>query len=298
MLNFKRVSLEDKEIIDSFLQHHNYRASDLCFTNLFTWGAKFNTEFAVANDWLFIRFRDNNNRNSYLRPIGKGCIKEGISIILEDHRQFDNVFQIRGLTNEMIEEIETELPNMFEFNLNRSVSDYIYTSERLINLGGKKLQSKRNHINRFKRENNWEYHSLNGENEFVRECKGLLKVWMKVNGDEAEEQDGFDVQAVNLMLDNFDYLGLKGGLICVDGDIAAFTIGEPLTEDTFVVHVEKARTDIHGAYTIVNQQFVENEMAGFTYVNREEDLGIENLRKAKMSYYPDILLEKSVARLK
>lgn len=298
MLDFKRVGLEDKDIIDSFLQNQNYRASDLCFTNLYTWGAKFNTEFAVANDWLFIRFRDNNNRNSYLKPIGTGNIKDGIELVMKDHQEFDNVFQLRGLTNEMIDEIESAMPNVFEFSLNRSVSDYIYAADKLSGLAGKKLQSKRNHINRFKRENNWEYHSMHGESDFVRECKGLLKIWMSNNGDENEDADGFDVQAVNLMLDNFDYLGLKGGLICVDGNIAAFTIGEQLTTDTFVVHVEKARTDIHGAYTIINQQFVENEMSEFTYVNREEDLGIENLRKAKMSYHPDILLEKSVARLK
>lgn len=298
MLDFKRVGLEDKDIIDSFLQNQNYRASDLCFTNLYTWGAKFNTEFAVANDWLFIRFRDNNNRNSYLKPIGTGNIKDGIELVMKDHQEFDNVFQLRGLTNEMIDEIESAMPNVFEFSLNRSVSDYIYAADKLSSLAGKKLQSKRNHINRFKRENNWEYHSMHGESDFVRECKGLLKIWMSNNGDENEDADGFDVQAVNLMLDNFDYLGLKGGLICVNGNIAAFTIGEQLTKDTFVVHVEKARTDIHGAYTIINQQFVENEMSEFTYVNREEDLGIENLRKAKMSYHPDILLEKSVARLK
>lgn len=298
MLDFKRVGLEDKDIIDSFLQNQNYRASDLCFTNLYTWGAKFNTEFAVANDWLFIRFRDDNNRNSYLKPIGTGNIKDGIELVMKDHQEFDNVFQLRGLTNEMIDEIESAMPNVFEFSLNRSVSDYIYAADKLSSLAGKKLQSKRNHINRFKRENNWEYHSMHGESDFVRECKGLLKIWMSNNGDENEDADGFDVQAVNLMLDNFDYLGLKGGLICVDGNIAAFTIGEQLTKDTFVVHVEKARTDIHGAYTIINQQFVENEMSEFTYVNREEDLGIENLRKAKMSYHPDILLEKSVARLK
>lgn len=298
MLDFKRVGLEDKDIIDSFLQNQNYRASDLCFTNLYTWGAKFNTEFAVANDWLFIRFRDNNNRNSYLKPIGTGNIKDGIELVMKDHQEFDNVFQLRGLTNEMIDEIESAMPNVFEFSLNRSVSDYIYAADKLSSLAGKKLQSKRNHINRFKRENNWEYHFMHGESDFVRECKGLLKIWMSNNGDENEDADGFDVQAVNLMLDNFDYLGLKGGLICVNGNIAAFTIGEQLTKDTFVVHVEKARTDIHGAYTIINQQFVENEMSEFTYVNREEDLGIENLRKAKMSYHPDILLEKSVARLK
>ena len=299
MLNFKRTELEDKEIIDSFLQNQNYRTAELCFTNLFTWGPKFNTEYAVANDWLFVRFRDNNNRNSYLKPMGKGNIKEGIQMIMEDHKQFDNVFQIRGLTKEMTSEIEEVMPNVFDYNFNRSVSDYIYTREKLTTLAGKKLQSKRNHINRFKRENDWKYISMHGETEFIKECKSLLKLWMNDHVENGSEpDDDFDTQAVNLMLDNFDYLGLQGGVICVEGEIVAFTIGEKLTEDTFVVHVEKARTDVHGAYTIINQQFVENELSEFTYVNREEDMGIENLRKAKMSYYPDILLEKSVARLK
>lgn len=298
MLNFKRVELKDRDIIQSYLENQNYRASDLCFTNIFSWGHKFNTEYAVANDWLFIRFRDNNNRNSYLKPIGQGNIKEAIDIIIEDHKQFDTIFQIRGLTNDMIEEIERVMPDVFEYSLNRSVSDYIYTTDKLINLSGKKLQSKRNHINRFKRENDWKYISLHGEPEYVKECKSLLKLWTKVNGDADDPDEDFDVQATNFMLDNFDFLNLKGGIICVDGEIAAFTIGSQVTKDTFVVHIEKARTDIHGAYTIVNQQFVENELSDYTYVNREEDMGMENLRKAKLSYHPDILLEKSVARFK
>lgn len=298
MLNFKRVELKDRDIIQSYLENQNYRASDLCFTNIFSWGHKFNTEYAVANDWLFIRFRDNNNRNSYLKPIGQGNIKEAIDIIIEDHKQFDTIFQIRGLTNDMIEEIESVMPDVFEYSLNRSVSDYIYTTDKLINLSGKKLQSKRNHINRFKRENDWKYISLHGEPEYVKECKRLLKLWTKVNGDADDPDEDFDVQATNFMLDNFDYLNLKGGIICVDGEIAAFTIGSQVTKDTFVVHIEKARTDIHGAYTIVNQQFVENELSDYTFVNREEDMGMENLRKAKLSYHPDILLEKSVARFK
>lgn len=298
MLNFRRIKLEDKEVIDSFLKHQNYRASDLCFANLFSWGAKFNTQFAVIDGWLFIRFSDNNGRNSYLMPLGSGNIKDGIEMIMEDHKQFDTVFQVRGLTNDMIQEIELAMPKVFDFKLNRSVSDYIYTTEKLIGLKGKKLQSKRNHINRFKRENDWKYISLHGEDEYVKECKSLLKSWIKVNGEDEDPSEEFDNQAANLMLDNFEYLGLEGGIICVDGNIAAFTIGEKLTEDTFVVHIEKARYDIHGAYTIINQQFVENELSDYTYVNREEDMGIENLRKAKQSYYPDILLEKSVARLK
>lgn len=298
MLTFRSLELEDKDIINSYLINQNYRASDLCFPNLYAWGKKFDTQFATDNDWLFIRFKDNSGRVSYLKPIGVGDIKKGIEIIIEDHKQFDSVFQIRGITQEMIDEIEKAMPETFNYKLNRSVSDYIYTSEKLIDLKGKKLQSKRNHINRFKRENKWQYKTLTGNPELVKECKGMLDKWMEINTADRDPSLAYDDFATTIMLENFEFLNLKGGLICVNNEIAAFSIGEILTKDTVVVHVEKAFTSIHGAYTIMNQQFVLNEAADFKYINREEDMGVENLRKAKLSYQPDILLEKYNARFK
>lgn len=126
----------------------------------------------------------------------------------------------------------------------------------------------------------------------------MLDDWMEMNREEKDPTLTYDDHATTMMLDHFEELQLRGGLICVNNRIAAFTIGEPLTDDTIVVHVEKAFTTIHGAYTIINQQFAEHETEGYTYINREEDMGIENLRKAKLSYQPDILLEKFNARLK
>ena len=298
MLTFRSLELEDKNLINSYLINQNYRVSDLCFVNLYAWEKKFNTQFAVYDDWLFIRFKDNSGRNSYLKPIGKGDIKKGIEIIVDDHKQFDTVFQIRGVTQEMIDEIEEAMPGKFNYKLNMSVSDYIYTSEKLIHLKGKKLQSKRNHINRFMRENEWKYKTLTGNPELVRECKSMLDKWMAINSEDKDPSIDYDDFATKIMLENFEYLNLKGGLICVNNEIAAFSIGEVLTKDTVVVHVEKAFTSIHGAYTIMNQQFVLNEAADFLYINREEDMGVENLRKAKLSYQPDILLEKYNARFK
>ncbi|MGI6573537.1 MAG: DUF2156 domain-containing protein [Fermentimonas sp.] len=298
MLTFKMIELSDRPLISPYLQKQNYRASDFCFTNLYTWGKRFNTQFAVANGWLFIRFKDNCGRNSYLKPIGMGDLREAIEWIIEDHTAFDSVFQLRGLTEEMIEEVSAAFPERFNYNFNRSVSDYIYTTEKLTHLKGKKLQSKRNHINRFKRENSWSYQSLEGSLETVEACKRVLDKWMRVNEEDKDPTLVYDDFATTLMLEHFDYLELKGGAIRVDDEIVAFAIGERLTEDTFIVHVEKAFSSVHGAYAVINQQFVENEMEGFTYVNREEDMGLENLRKAKLSYQPDILLKKYNARFK
>lgn len=298
MLTFKSLELSNKDILNSYLGKQNYRASDLCFTNLYCWGRKFETQFALTPEWLFIRFKDNNGRNSYLKPIGTGNLKEAIDLIRDDHQQYATSFQMRGLTKEMIEEVEGVMPGEFEYHLNRSVSDYIYSTDKLIHLNGKKLQSKRNHINRFKRENDWAYHSLTGNKALQEECKKMLQKWMDVNKEDKDPSLTYDDFATSLMLDNFEYFNLKGGLICVDNKIAAFSIGESLTQDTFIVHVEKAFTTIHGAYAIINQQFVENEASEFLYVNREEDMGIDNLRQAKLSYQPEIILEKYNARFK
>ncbi len=298
MLFFKPIELNDKNTIDYRLKNQNYRASDLCFTNLYAWGKKFNTRYAVSDDWLFIRFKDNSGRNSYLKPIGTGDIREAVKVIMRDHEQFNTVFQIRGLTREMVNEMEVAFPGTFDYKLNRSVSDYIYSTEKLIHLKGRKLQSKRNHLNRFKRENEWQYKSLTGNPELVRECKEMLDKWMEINTGDKAPSLAFDDFATTLMLENFEYLELKGGLICVNNEIVAFSIGEKLTKDTIVVHVEKALTSTHGAYTIFNQQFVQHEAAGYRYINREEETGIENLRRAKLSYQPDILLEKFNARFK
>lgn len=298
MLIFKSLELTDRDTINSFLRQQNYRASDLCFTNLYCWGSTFDTQFAVNNGWLFIRFKDYNGRNSYLKPVGNGDLQEAVDLIWEDHLRFGDPFRIRGLTREMIDEFEREVPGRFEYKLNRSVSDYIYTVEKLISLQGKKLQSKRNHINRFKRENDWKYYSLTGNRSLVEACKEMLDQWTALHKEEKDPSLGYDNHATTLMLDNFEYFGLKGGVICVNSQIVAFSVGEPLTGDTFVVHVEKALPTIHGAYTIINQQFIKNEASGFFYVNREEDIGMENLRQAKLSYHPDILLEKYNARVK
>jgi len=226
MLQFKSIELKDREIINSYLAGQNYRASDLCFTNLYCWGKKFDTQFAVTDDWLFIRFKDNNKRNSYLKPIGTGDIKEGIGIIQEDHKLFNNVFQIRGLTREMMDEIEAAMPGRFDYKLNMSVSDYIYTTEKLTHLNGKKLQSKRNHINRFIRENDWKYRSLTGNPALVKECKSMLDKWMDIN---IEEKDP------SLLYDDFattDGVGVKcnGVYAAITACLSNLDFAAPLSE--------------------------------------------------------------------
>jgi hypothetical protein len=92
-------------------------------------------------------------------------------------------------------------------------------------------------------------------------------------------------------------LGLKGGAILIDGKVEAFTLGEPLNQNTVVIHIEKANPTYEGIYPLLNQAFLENEWSGYTYINREQDLGEEGLRKSKESYFPHHMVNKYIIRL-
>ena len=163
-------------------------------------------------------------------------------------------------------------------------------------LVGKKFQSKRNHVNKFKRTYNYEYTPITPDR--IQECLDLEAEWCKANNCDQHEGTGNERRALVYALHNFEELGLTGGILHVDGKIAAFTFGMPINQDTFGVHVEKADTSIDGAYAMINYEFANHIPEQYVYLNREEDLGIEGLRKAKLSYQPAIILEKYVACLK
>lgn len=181
------------------------------------------------------------------------------------------------------------MPDKFHFEADRDYADYLYLRTDLATLAGKKFQAKRNHLNKFRRTyTNYEYVPLTSNR--IQECLDLEAEWCKVNNCDQHEGTGNERRALIYALHNFDALGLTGGILHVDGKIVAFTFGMPINQDTFGVHVEKADTTIDGAYTMINYEFANHIPEQYTYINREEDLGIEGLRKAKLSYQPVIVL--------
>lgn len=294
MINFKQITLSDKRDIDAAFNGNIYRACDFCFANLYAWNARFKTVFAIEHRTIFLRFQDLDGQLYYMMPIGRMPLKDAFDLIMRDAVENKIPFQMKGITSRMWDNIQAEMPGRFRYLPDKDNYEYIYLSEKLIKLSGKKLQSKRNHINRFKADNpDWEYFPITTKEE-LEECSRMLDEWEEVSISKVDFSKRYDYIATKIMINQFFELQLQGGAIRVNGQIVAFSIGEQLTADSFVVHVEKAFSGINGAYTIINQQFIEHTASEFTYINREEDMGIENLRKAKMSYYPDILLEEGV----
>lgn len=295
MIPFKDIELKDKELITSFTLNSPLRNCDLSFSNLCSWRFLYNTKFAVVDGFLLLKFWADGEL-VYMMPIGNGHLNDALGALMEDAEREGEPFCLLGICAGMCSELETFMPGRFRFTADRDYADYVYLRSDLATLSGKKFQAKRNHVNKFKKSYDYEYTPITPDR--IRECLELEAEWCKANNCDQHEGTGNERRALVYALHNFDALGLTGGILHVEGKIAAFTFGMPINRDTFGVHVEKADTRIDGAYAMINYEFANHIPEQYTYINREEDLGIEGLRKAKLSYQPAIVLEKYIACLK
>ena len=297
MIAFKPIDLSDKETVQKYTLCSPRRNCDLSFVNLYSWRFLYQTEIAEMDGFLLFRFYA-DGQLAYMMPVGEGSdIRPVIEALMEDAKSQGALFRLLGVCANMRAELENAFPDRFNFVSDRDYADYIYLRSDLSTLKGKKFQAKRNHINRFRNTYpDYEYAPITPDR--IRECLDLEAEWCKVNNCDQQEGTGNERRALVYALHNFEVLGLTGGILRVNGKIVAFTFGMPINHETFGVHVEKADTTIDGAYAMINYEFANRIPEQYIYINREEDLGIEGLRKAKLSYQPVTILEKYMACLK
>lgn len=295
MLSFRPITPADKDLITAFTLKGDRRNCDLAFANLCSWRFLYHTRFAIHDDFLFFKF-DAGRQPAYMMPVGEGDFARAVESIVADARACGHTFCMLGLCSYARERLEAGLPGRFQFSAERDYADYIYLRTDLASLQGKKFQAKRNHINRFLNTYaDYEYVELRPHH--IAECLELEARWFALNNGDQGEDTANERTAMTYALQHFDALGLRGGLLRVNGQTVAFTFGSPINHDTFGIHVEKADVHIDGAYAVINREFAARIPEQYTYLNREEDLGIEGLRKAKLSYHPVMLLEKHIACL-
>lgn len=296
MIEFKKIELTDKDVITRYTLQSPRRNCDLSFSNLCSWQFQYSTRFAVKDGLLLIKFWV-EGKPVYMMPVGEGDLRQAIEALIDDAHNEGQRFCLLGICTDMCEDIEALMPGRFTFTADRDYADYLYLRSDLATLGGKKFQAKRNHVNKFKRlYPDYQYMPITSEH--IGECLELEAEWCRKNNCDQHEGTGNERRALIYALHHFDELGLTGGLLRVEGKIAAFTFGMPINHNTFGIHVEKADTDIDGAYAMINHEFAIHIPDTYTYLNREEDLGIEGLRKAKLSYQPVEILEKYIGCLK
>lgn len=293
---FNRPQLEDRAAIMRHLKENRGRGCERTFANIYLWARFYNLGWAEVEGTAVFR-SEYEGRYSYTYPVGAGDRRRALELLLEDSREKGYRFQLHAVSKEEFEELEQWFPGEFQIAWSRNEADYVYETEKLIRLSGKKYHGKKNHVNQFKAAYpDWTYEAITDEN--VEECFQMALKWREFNGCESDPEKNKEMCVALNSLRLFRELELKGGLLRANGQIVAFTMGEPVNEDTFVVHIEKAYADVRGAYPMINQQFLEHEVSEYPYVNREDDTGDEGLRQAKTSYHPVFMVEKGIVTRK
>ncbi len=294
--DFRPIQMEDREEINGRLWKYQPQTSELTFTNLFIWRFRYAFQWAVYRDWLLILGAARPHDLFLLPPVGPPFRREVVRIILTW------LNKEKGMEEPRIERADRRLiaeladPDEFLIEPARDQFDYVYRREDLVSLAGRKYHAKRNHITKFRESH--PFHSVPLDSGNLKACLGLAETWCGIRRCEEDLNLLEEWGAVREALNHFEVLQVRGGAIVMEDKIEAFALGEMLNETTAVVHVEKANPEIQGLYAVINQQFCERAFPAATYVNREQDLGAPGLRQAKLSYYPDHLVEKFQIRLR
>jgi len=292
-LDFKEISIEDKEYFRRFLRLYNPEISELTFTNLFMWRHFYRFRYVQVDNMLVIISVPEEGVPFSYAPFGdvnKNGFKDVVLMIKEYFKKNNWKMVFSRVPESMLPFYRELFGDQAQIKLDEANSDYVYSSNDLIFLSGKKYDGKRNHINKFKKLYTFEYKKIDHSN--IAECIRIMDEWCEEKKCQHQHVSYCEKKANIELLNNFDELGCKGALIRVDGRFEAFTVGEMLNSNTAVIHIEKANSKVNGLYTITNQQFCENEWNNVEFINREQDLGIEGIRKAKLSYHPVRMINK------
>lgn len=301
-MEFYVPTIQDIGAIRKAMVNNRKQGCEMSAANTVLWARHYNTEIAFWKEEIIYRSSFLGDEYSYscnlMSSTNPKALFDRVVALAQEEKQ---PFRMHCMLEEEFQMMEQWYPGMYQMTVRRQDSDYIYLREKLATLSGKKLHGKRNHINRFiENYPDWKYEAITEANE--DECARMAMRWCFENG--ADEEDNWEHDKIDesklvvYAIRHREELGMKGGALRAGGRIVAITLGEPLTQNTFVVHFEKAFSDVQGAYPMINREFVRNELEEYTYVNREEDLGEEGLRKAKLSYRPERLLDKGMITIK
>ncbi len=295
MLEFREIALTDRSWITNALRCSDYRGCEYSFANNMAWRRLNGSKIAKFRDfYLCCAFDTEDGTPSFMYPAGEGDHAEMIAEMRTFTEKLGKPLHIWNVSPDRLAWLHETFGDCFTAEENRDSWDYIYHSEALRTLAGRKYHQKRNFLHRFS-QYDAEF-SLMTEKDFD-DCIAFAA--MHYNARLEGDMSGISEQfAIDTYFRHFSELQLEGAVLRAGGELIAFAVGEPLSSDTFCVHIEKANTEFQGVYAAINQGFAAYAAERFCYINREEDLGIEGLRKAKMSYHPAFMQEKYHVRFR
>lgn len=298
-MEFRKITADDRCEVQSVTFRSGLRNCNFTFANLVGWQPEFGTHYCLFDDALVLRYHFGDT-TAYLVNSLQAPSVHLIDALREDAASRNEDLLLVGLEDDRAEHVQSLYPRISTVTANRNSYDYIYLREHLENLAGKHLKAKRNHCNRFLAEHpDFEYRPLTPA--LFPQCLALAHRWEE-NSEHPNPSYGDSLSAEKRVLrrlfDNWDKLDMLGGAVFIGPQMVSFTVGAPVTPDTFDICIEKADRSINGAFNIINQQFVSHLPSQYRFINREEDMGLEGLRKAKTSYHPHQLLTYNTLSIK
>ena len=280
-MEFSSPNLNDIEIYKRFFGKDNNMSYENTFVTLFLWDELVNYKIYYEDDFLILGFYD----NCFYLPFGN--FEKGMQALLKYTKENNIIPYFIVSDCSKFETFKTLYSNLNIREI-RDNFEYIYLARDLAELSGKKFHSKRNHIKNFSKLYNYSFEELNDNNK--NEFYNIASRWYEEN--DKTEDTTIELNGINFILENKDLLKVHGGAIRVNDEIVAFSLASKINDEAVNIHVEKALSEFRGAYPVINQEFAKILSKSYKYINREDDMGIEGLRKAKLSYKPTLLLKK------
>lgn len=286
--DFAPVTLDDMELIQHYLDLAQYEESNHNLVNMFLWIDSYPLFKCLHDNWLILLGVHEGVLFIYMPLCKQEYFEDAILEAKNIFNHFNLPFVLSCFTKSAAEKFQEIFPAVC-IEENSDSADYVYLTEKLMTFSGKKLQKKRNHLNAFYKENEgrWSYESIDQHN--VTDCLEFLKQWKLEDEDEFLKSERLGTIRI---LQLFGKIPYRGGCIRIDGQVKAFAIGSVLSDRMCQENIEKADDDVRGLYQAMMKEWLTHEFSQYEYVNREDDMGHENIRQAKLAYNPEFLVEK------
>ena len=288
--NFKALNISDCENVKRCIDGM-FNNSESSFSTMYMWQHYTDVKYYIDNNVLYSIFVNKNGELSSFMPYGKNRNSiEVVDKIGQMYQELNSTLKINLCTEDFVDFLLKTNKYNIDVTECRNSFDYVYKTEDLINLSGRRYHSKKNHINSFKKKYEYDYcvYDESLKEKCLDFCKSVLKQHYLT------DSKGFETEylSISKTFDHIDEMKLKCGLLMLDDRVIALSVGERLNKDYALIHIEKADYEYRGAYSVINNLFLKNEFNDTKFVNREEDMGIEGLRIAKESYHPCEMIKK------
>lgn len=300
ILSFKCLTLEDKDIIEKYVDKDKLESYEYLFSSLYMWRKLNNVKYAILDDVLIIEKNEEGKGTFYAQLFGynEDNLTNIIDELIKRNLNFtDREYLFGDVDNVFVEDLKKYTDFKFEAVEDIDDFEYIYNTRDLIELRGKKYHSKKNHVNSFIKTYAYDIRTINTE-DVKKDCMDLLHKWHDEVAVTVDKEMIMEIDAIRDLFRELHFFDLNSIAVYVDGQLAGFAVGERVNDKMAVIHVERGEIAYKGIYAFLNKQFLTESFSDTEFVNRQEDTGNEGLRKAKKSYHPVKMVNKYLVKLK